>query len=667
MLAEELCAAAAGRPRRRVLRQHRRRGRGLGDEVRARGDRPAALHLLRRAASTASRSGRSRWSATSSSRRASARCCPAASASRSATSSAWRPQLRSQGRRGLHRRADPGPHGDAAAGGLSAGAPRTLCRRYGTLFVARRDPDRARAHRQVVRARALGARAGLRARRQGAQRRLHAGRGDGHDAGDLPAGRSGTLERCYVHQSTYGRNRLSMAAGLATLRIIERDGWSSTPRAWAACCSTGSPSCQQRYEMIKEVRGSGLMIGIELCAPRSRGRAAELAPDPHGERGAVPAADRDPAAPRPRRDHDGRRQERRDQAAAAADAHRGARRTASSPRSTRCSPTATAPRARTGRSCATSRPRRSRVDPRASARRSRAATLPRQAGRSARRARSAWSPARPASSAGASRSGWWPRATRCAASCAPSSDTARLEELDVEIAVGDLTRRRLARPRGGRAAATCSTAVHASPTGPPREEITRRQRGGHAEPARGLRRRIAWRAIVHFSTTDVYGYPGRAAIDETPRRDAVSQLVRADQARGRGRGSPRGARHTSSTWSSCARQPSTAPAPPRSSARSRARCAAATCSWSTAVARSPASASSTTWSTRRSSRSATRPHPARRSTSATASTSPGRSSRTAWPRVWGARGCAGACRTGVRTPSASHSSTATECCGGPPV
>ena len=33
----------------------------------------------------------------------------------------------------------------------------------------------------------------------------------------------GTLERSYVHQSTFGRNRLSMAAGLATLRIIERD------------------------------------------------------------------------------------------------------------------------------------------------------------------------------------------------------------------------------------------------------------------------------------------------------------------------------------------------------------------------------------------------------------------------------------------------------------
>ena len=34
----------------------------------------------------------------------------------------------------------------------------------------------------------------------------------------------GTLERSYVHQSTYGRNRLSMAAGLATVRVIERDG-----------------------------------------------------------------------------------------------------------------------------------------------------------------------------------------------------------------------------------------------------------------------------------------------------------------------------------------------------------------------------------------------------------------------------------------------------------
>jgi ornithine--oxo-acid transaminase len=80
----------------------------------------------------------------------------------------------------------------------------------------------------------------------------------------------GTLERSYVHQSTFGRNRLSMAAGLATLRIIERDGLVEHAARMGAVLRDGLADLQQRYEMIKEVRGSGLMIGIELQAPGSR-------------------------------------------------------------------------------------------------------------------------------------------------------------------------------------------------------------------------------------------------------------------------------------------------------------------------------------------------------------------------------------------------------------
>jgi acetylornithine/succinyldiaminopimelate/putrescine aminotransferase/nucleoside-diphosphate-sugar epimerase len=80
----------------------------------------------------------------------------------------------------------------------------------------------------------------------------------------------GTLERSYVHQSTFGRNRLSMAAGLATLRIIERDRLVEHAAHISTVLLDGLAELQQRYEMIKEVRGSGLMIGIELCAPRSR-------------------------------------------------------------------------------------------------------------------------------------------------------------------------------------------------------------------------------------------------------------------------------------------------------------------------------------------------------------------------------------------------------------
>jgi ornithine--oxo-acid transaminase len=80
----------------------------------------------------------------------------------------------------------------------------------------------------------------------------------------------GTLERSYVHQSTFGRNRLSMAAGLATLRIIERDGLVQRAAHVGARLYEGLTELSSRYEMIKEVRGAGLMLGIELCAPSSR-------------------------------------------------------------------------------------------------------------------------------------------------------------------------------------------------------------------------------------------------------------------------------------------------------------------------------------------------------------------------------------------------------------
>src|ERR1035437_6138448 len=80
----------------------------------------------------------------------------------------------------------------------------------------------------------------------------------------------GTLERSYVHQSTFGRNRLSMAAGLAAMRIIERDQLVEHAAQIGTVLLEGIAELQKRYEMIGEVRGRGLMIGIELQAPRTR-------------------------------------------------------------------------------------------------------------------------------------------------------------------------------------------------------------------------------------------------------------------------------------------------------------------------------------------------------------------------------------------------------------
>ncbi len=80
----------------------------------------------------------------------------------------------------------------------------------------------------------------------------------------------GTLERSYIHQSTFGRNRLSMAAGLATLRILERDGLIEHSARMGSVLMEGLRELAQRHELIREVRGAGLMIGFELQAPTSR-------------------------------------------------------------------------------------------------------------------------------------------------------------------------------------------------------------------------------------------------------------------------------------------------------------------------------------------------------------------------------------------------------------
>ncbi len=80
----------------------------------------------------------------------------------------------------------------------------------------------------------------------------------------------GTLERSYVHQSTFGRNRLSMAAGLATMRVIERDGLIEHSNKVGTLLHEGLAALQDRYDIVGSVGGLGLMLGIELSAPSSR-------------------------------------------------------------------------------------------------------------------------------------------------------------------------------------------------------------------------------------------------------------------------------------------------------------------------------------------------------------------------------------------------------------
>lgn len=77
-----------------------------------------------------------------------------------------------------------------------------------------------------------------------------------------------TLERSYVHHSTYGRNTLAMAAGLATLQVL-KDGLVAHAAKMGAYFRARLNELATRYDMIAEVRGEGLMIGVEFGPPRA--------------------------------------------------------------------------------------------------------------------------------------------------------------------------------------------------------------------------------------------------------------------------------------------------------------------------------------------------------------------------------------------------------------
>jgi acetylornithine/succinyldiaminopimelate/putrescine aminotransferase len=77
------------------------------------------------------------------------------------------------------------------------------------------------------------------------------------------------MEHCVVHSNTFGRNIMAMAAGMATLDVLEEERIADNAARMGALIMDGIRAMQPRYEMIKEVRGLGLMIGIEFGEPKS--------------------------------------------------------------------------------------------------------------------------------------------------------------------------------------------------------------------------------------------------------------------------------------------------------------------------------------------------------------------------------------------------------------
>jgi ornithine--oxo-acid transaminase len=77
------------------------------------------------------------------------------------------------------------------------------------------------------------------------------------------------MDRAVVHGSTFAKNDLAMAAGLATLDVIEGEGLVSRAERLGERLRDGLSALIGRYEFLRAVRGKGLMIGIEFGPPTS--------------------------------------------------------------------------------------------------------------------------------------------------------------------------------------------------------------------------------------------------------------------------------------------------------------------------------------------------------------------------------------------------------------
>ena len=78
----------------------------------------------------------------------------------------------------------------------------------------------------------------------------------------------GSLKRAIVHTSTFSENALAMRAGLATLEVLEQERLGERATARGDYLRSRLRQALTGYEMVKEVRGTGLLNGIEFTAPQ---------------------------------------------------------------------------------------------------------------------------------------------------------------------------------------------------------------------------------------------------------------------------------------------------------------------------------------------------------------------------------------------------------------
>jgi ornithine--oxo-acid transaminase len=77
-----------------------------------------------------------------------------------------------------------------------------------------------------------------------------------------------SLRNAIIHASTFSENSISMRAGLATLDVLERYRLGERSARVGEDLRQRLRSALSGYEMVKEVRGAGLLSGIVFAPPQ---------------------------------------------------------------------------------------------------------------------------------------------------------------------------------------------------------------------------------------------------------------------------------------------------------------------------------------------------------------------------------------------------------------
>jgi ornithine--oxo-acid transaminase len=76
------------------------------------------------------------------------------------------------------------------------------------------------------------------------------------------------MERCVVHSNTFGQNDMAMAAAIASLRVIEEEKLVENAATIGQYVMTRLREIGRDIPFVSEIRGAGLMFGIDFARPK---------------------------------------------------------------------------------------------------------------------------------------------------------------------------------------------------------------------------------------------------------------------------------------------------------------------------------------------------------------------------------------------------------------